>query len=411
MGQSSGFPIVGVGASAGGIPALEGFFKSMPDSPGAAFVIVTHLSPDRGSHLHEVIQRFTGMPVLIAADGATVEPDRVYVMPPNLVLTIAGGRLMTKPLGPAERERKPVDVFLGALARDQGELAVGVVLSGGDGDGTLGAKAIKERGGMTFAQTADESGPLNPDMPESAISAGLIDVAVPVDQMGARIEEFARRSASSPAAADDGAEPEGLDLRADRPAIFAILREQTGHDFSGYKPNTFMRRVQRRMQVQQIRAIPEYMALLRQDPTEVRNLFRDLLINVTSFFRDAEAFEALAKQVIPRLFEGRTAADVVRVWVPGCATGEETYSIAMLLVEQLTGLENPPRVQVFATDIDERAMAVARSARYPEALLESVSPARRERFFRKEGESFVLSGEVRELCIFSPHSVFRDPPF
>src|SRR5690606_32385527 len=172
-----------------------------------------------------------------------------------------------------------------------------------------------------------------------------------------------------------------------------------------------MRRVQRRMQVQQIRAIPEYMALLRQDPTEVRNLFRDLLINVTSFFRDVEAFEALAKQVIPRLFEGRTAADVVRVWVPGCATGEETYSIAMLLVEQQTGLENPPRVQVFATDIDERAMAVARSARYPEALLESVSPARRERFFRKEGESFVLSGEVRELCIFSPHSVFRDPPF
>src|SRR5690606_19717641 len=213
--------------------------------------IVTHLSPDRGSHLHEVIQRFTGMPVLIAADGATVEPDRVYVMPPNLVLTIAGGRLMTRPLGPAERERKPVDVFLGALARDQGELAVGVVLSGGDGDGTLGAKAIKQHGGMTFAQTADESGPLNPDMPESAISAGLIDVAVPVDQMGARIAEFARRSAASPSA-PDGAEPGGPDLHAVRPEIFAILREQTGHDFSGYKPNTLMRRGQRRMQVQQV---------------------------------------------------------------------------------------------------------------------------------------------------------------
>ncbi|MER8833482.1 CheR family methyltransferase [Mesorhizobium sp. M0909] len=408
--QNGRFPIVGVGASAGGIPAMEGLFKGLTGDTGMAFVVVTHLSPERESLLHEVIRRYTEMPVLVAEEGAAVQPDQVYVMPQNVVLTIRKGALSLRRPNTFNRERKPIDIFFSALAEDQGEYAVGIILSGGDSDGTLGARAIKEHGGLTIAQASNGSGPRNPDMPQSAISSGLIDIAAPAEQIGAKLQAFVRGFdvLNGLTEADDERKAE-IDRARDE--IYAILRSHSGHDFSGYKAKTFLRRVKRRMQITQLQSISTYIERLKRDPDEVAKLFRDLLINVTSFFRDAEAFKLLEDKIIPQIFEGRNASDAVRVWVPGCATGEEVFSIGMLMRERMEKLPAPPRVQIFATDIDEPALAVARAARYPEALLHGLSAERRQRFFHSDGESYVLAKEVRELCIFSPHSLIRDPPF
>ncbi len=405
-----GFPVVGIGASAGGVEALEGFFRGMPSAPGMAFVVVTHLGRGRVSVLNEIVARHTTLEVQVAADGLVVRPDRVYVLAVAGVLTIHGGVLRLAEPGTDRPERKPVDVFFSALALDQGEGAAGVVLSGGDGDGTLGIKAIKEHGGLALAQVADGDGPAHPGMPDSAIATGFVDFAVPAERMGAHLVAFARalRQPGGVAALLDA---QGTAAHGLRQEICDILRRQVGHDFAGYKPSTFGRRVERRMQVTQRETIEGYVALLRAEPAEVRLLFRDLLINVTDFFRDAEAFAALAEDVIPELFEGRGADETVRVWVPGCATGEEAYSLAMLLREHLDTLDVQPRVQIFATDIDEHALSVARAARYPLALLGSVSAARRQRFLVRDGAAFVLAREVREMCLFSLHSVLRDPPF
>ncbi|HEX3881084.1 MAG TPA: CheR family methyltransferase [Stellaceae bacterium] len=405
------FPIVGVGASAGGVEALEGFFRGLPAEPGIALVLVTHLSPNRESLLHEIVARYTRLPVHVAVHDMPVAVDHVYVLPADAALGIEGRRLQLRRNG-SRNERKPIDLFFSTLAVDIGERAAGIVLSGGDGDGTLGIKAIKERGGLTLAQIGDRFGPQHPDMPESAISTGLIDFAIPVESMGSKLVEFARGAPLLDGLADDPTQLDD-DQSIDQvvPEIYAILRSRIGHDFSGYKTRTFMRRLQRRMQVNQLDTLEGYAERLRQEPQEVSALFRDLLINVTTFFRDDAAFESLAREVVPKLFEGRGADETVRVWVPGCATGEEVFSIAILLREHIDKINAVPRVQVFATDIDERALSVARGARYPAPLLESVSPERRKRFFVADGGSFVVSTEIRELCVFSPHSVIRDPPF
>lgn len=408
--RSIKFPIVGVGASAGGIPAMEGLFKGITSQPGMAFVIITHLSPKRNSLLHEVIDRYTEMPVVVVEDGVAVEPDRVYVMPENVTLVIENGMLHLRRPNGLTQERKPIDIFFSALAEDQGEYAVGVILSGGDSDGTLGAKAIKERGGLTVAQAADGYGPRNPDMPQSAIASGLIDVAVPAEEIGAKLEAYARGFDALDGLTNEE-DVHTADIDQVREQIYGILRSHSGHDFSGYKTKTFLRRIKRRMQIAQIQSIGAYIDWLKKDPREVMNLFRDLLINVTNFFRDPDAFELLEQKIIPRLFDGKTASDTVRVWVPGCATGEEVFSIGILLREHMETLSAVPRVQIFATDIDEPALAVARAARYPEALMQGLSPERKQRFFNGDGESYVISNEIRELCIFSPHSVIRDPPF
>lgn len=409
--QSTSFPIVGIGASAGGIPAMEGLFRGMPDNPGAAFVIVTHLNPQHESLLHEVIGRYTTMPVLVAEDGAAIERNHVYVMPPNAIMTMAGGRLILRHPSAISRERKPIDIFFGALAEDQGEHSMAIILSGGDGDGTLGAKIVKERGGLTLAQAPDASGPHNPGMPESAIASGAIDMALPVADMGEQIAAFARSFGALAVLAEAEGEIDQAELAKNQQDIYAIIRNQTGHDFSGYKTKTFMRRVRRRMQVLHLKTLADYIEVLENNGDEVTNLFRDLMISVTNFFRDPEAFAVLEETVIPRLFEGRGPTDTVRIWVPGCATGEEVYSLAILMRERMDKLSNSPRVQIFATDIDEPALTVARSARYPKALLEGVTPERKARFFTCEGESYAVASVVRELCIFSPHSVVRDPPF
>ncbi|CAM2195922.1 two-component system, chemotaxis family, CheB/CheR fusion protein [Paraburkholderia kururiensis] len=412
MTSTSDFPVAGIGASAGGVEALEGFFRGVPDTPGLAFVVVTHLARDRESMLHDIVRRYTSMPVRVIEDGTPVEVDHIYVMGSDALLAIEEGVLRLTPQDPMRRERRPIDRFFGSLALDRNELAAGVVLSGGDHDGTLGIKAIKERGGLTLAQTADGFGPGHPDMPESAISSGLVDFAVPVEEMGGKLVEFARGLSSlDDVIRNPERETERQQLDDTRREIYGILRKQVGHDFSGYKVKTFVRRVQRRMQVLQIETPQAYLDRLRDDPQEVSALFRDLLINVTSFFRDPEAFDGLAAQVVPKLFEQRGPDEPVRVWVPGCATGEEVYSIAILLREYMDRAGGTRRAQIFATDIDERALMVARAARYPETLLEGVSAERRSRFFVPDGGSYLVAKEIRDMCIFSPHSVIRDPPF
>jgi two-component system CheB/CheR fusion protein len=411
MSEPDNFPIVGIGASAGGVEALEGFFRGLPNAPGVALVVVTHLSPDRESVLHEIIGRYTTCPVHVATNDMEVEINNIYVLPADAFLSIEKRRLQIRKRAD-RRERKPVDIFFASLANDVGELSAGIILSGGDSDGTLGVKAIKECGGLTLAQVADGFGPQHPDMPESAISTGLIDFALPVEEMGPKLVEFARSLEtldSIGATKNDVSDDSTIDQVM--PEICGILRNQIGHDFSGYKTKTFMRRVQRRIYMSQLKTMDAYLERLRQEPQEVSALFRDLLINVTNFFRDAEAFDGLAKLVVPKLFEGRGADETIRIWVPGCATGEEVFSIGILLREHMDTLTAIPRVQIFATDIDERALAVARAARYPLGLLDSVSEQRRKRFFLSDGGSAVVSKDVRDLCVFSPHSVLRDPPF
>jgi two-component system CheB/CheR fusion protein len=402
--------IVGIGASAGGIPAMEGLFRHGPSNGTTAFVVITHLSPQRESLLHQVIARLTSMPVHVVQDGVKVEAGNVYVMPENATLSISDGCLLLHPIDPLYRERKPIDMFFSALAEDQAENAVGIVLSGGDSDGTLGIKAIKEHGGVTLAQKHDGSGPRNPEMPESAISSGLVDFALPVEEMGEKLDQIA----GARAILDDvvqGQESEADRFRRAQDQISQLLRSHAGHDFSGYKSKTFLRRVARRMQFVQQQTIEAYIARLREDPAEVLALFRDLLINVTEFFRDADAFRTLEEKALPRLFDGRGADEAIRIWAPGCATGEEVFSLAILMRERADTFQSPPRIQIFATDIDEPALAVARAGRYPEQLLRKMSPERRQRHFINDGGGWVVRKQVRDLCIFSPHSLISDPPF
>lgn len=402
---------VGIGASAGGIPALEAFFQELPEKTGMAFIVITHLSPSRESLLHQVIAHHATIPVHVATNDMQIAPDNIYVMPENAVMSVTDGRLRLQVIDTAHRERKPIDVFFAALAIDQGERAVGIIMSGGDSDGTLGVKAIKEYGGMTFAQAGDGAGPKNPEMPSSAISSGLVDFAIPAGEMPAQLVRLAEGNDVLRTLVEGGEATGDDEMSRSRDEICELLRNQTGHDFSGYKVRTFTRRVSRRMNVRQIAAMESYLAELRRDPAEVMALFRDLLINVTSFFRDADAFAALETSVISPLFENGGAEDPIRVWVPGAATGEEVYSIGILLREKTESQTNPRKVQIFATDIDEPALGVARAGRYPETLLQGVSSERREKYFRRNGESFVICKDVREMCVFSPHSVISDPPF
>src|SRR6516165_2941354 len=351
--------------------------------------------------LAEILGRATGMPVIDAKDGEKVEAEHVYVMPSGASLTIRGGRLRLRRTGAADRERAPIDVFFNSLAEDQGEHAIGVVLSGGGHDGTLGIKAIKENGGLTVAQGTNVSRPRFTEMPSSAVAAGFVDLELPVEEIPERIIAYVRNwGAFDPEKPGDALAK-----------IYGLLRTRTGHDFSEYKERTFQRRVQRRMQVVQTTKLEDYAEQLRKEPDEVHALFRDLLIGVTDFFRDAVAFQTLETLVIPKLFEGRGADDEVRVWVAGCSTGEEAYSLAILLREQCEKLVSPPKIQIFATDIDEQAMSIARAARYPANLVKEVSPERLKRFFVHETGTYRVVKELRDMCIFSTHRVIRDPAF
>ncbi len=405
--NESAFPIVGIGASAGGIDAFHNFFNHMPGNCGMAFIILLHLPADRKSLLPEILARWTSMRVLAGRNGALIETNCVYVPPPHSLVSVSDGHLVVQnPPETNDRLFRPIDGFFDSLASSLRERAVGIVLSGTGSDGALGLKAIKECGGLTLAQGTDGSAPQYAEMPAGAIATGAVDLVVPVEEMPLHLMRLKLNGA---AVAKE--EKDGNQLDAMRLEICGILRAALGHDFSGYRPATFIRRVERRMRVLSVASLPAYVKRLKCDHDEVQLLFRDLLIRVTSFFRDEETFKALESKVIPQLFESKKADGAVRLWVPGCATGEEAYTLAMLLREQMDKIKGAPKVQLFATDIDDSSIATARLGRYPPTLLDGLAIERRNRFFVTSQGSYVVSKEVRDLCTFSTHSLVRDPPF
>ncbi len=406
--RKSVLKIVGIGASAGGVEAFRLFFEKMPANSGFAFVVILHLAPDRKSLLPEILARWTKMPVLAAADDLLVQADHVYVVPPGTAATLTQGRLRLRQLTTAERHQaSTIDVFFDSLAADLKERAIGIILSGTGHDGALGMKAIREVGGVTIAQGSDGTVPLYAGMPDSAIATGAVDRVIPVEEIPELLvasQTVAEMLYLSPAISEDAIEQHRRD-------ICRVLQERIGHDFSRYKDKTFMRRVNRRMQVLNLTDYAAYVARLEGDRDENVLLFRDLLIGVTSFFRDAETFALLARDYIPGLFKGKSAINAVRVWVAACATGEEAYSLAILLHEYADTLDTAPQIMVFASDLDELAIATARVGRYPATLLQDMSPERLARFFVKTESGYVVTKEIRDICTFSPHSLIRDPPF
>ncbi len=407
--------VVGIGASAGGVEALTDFFAHVPLNSGMAYLVVLHLLPGHVSRLPEIIGRVTAMPVVQATDGSEIEPDHVYIIPPDSLMSVVDGRLHVQEPSMPGHGQMPIDFLLSSMAAEFGRRAVGVVLSGAGSDGALGLKAIKQADGFAVAQGSNGSKPRHTEMPHAAIAATAVDLVLPAEHMAERIASLPTVPPEpEPADGVDDEEsvpPEARTQIADlMPVICNLLRMQLGHDFSGYKRPTFMRRVHRRMQFLGLDAV-EYVDRLQTDHQEVSLLFHDLLIGVTSFFRDPETFEALRKTIIPQLFAGKAKDSVVRVWVPGCATGEEAYSIAMLMREYMMTMPAAPRVQIFATDLDEAAIALARAGRYPTALVKAVPEEFLTRFFTAIDGSYAVTKDIRELCTFSVHSLIRDPPF
>ena len=403
-----GFPIVGIGASAGGLKAFEAFFAAIAGETGMAYVLVQHLAPDHKSILSELIKRHTRMPVQQVEDGVTVRPDCAYIIPPSLDMALLDGRLHLLQPGAPRGLRLPIDFFFRSLAQDQQERAICVVLSGSGSDGTLGARAVKGEGGLVLAQTPSTAA--YDSMPRSIIATGLVDFVLAPGEMPQQIRRYVGHAFRKAPAAPAGPPAKAEDSLA---KIGILLRDATSHDFSQYKQSTLVRRIERRMALHQIARQDDYIGYLQRDPAEIAALFQDLLIGVTSFFRDPDAFAALEQEAIPRLFAGKPADAPVRVWIPGCSTGEEAYSIAILLQEYQETLRQPFRVQVFATDIDARAIAQGRAGVYPASIATDVSPERLTRFFAldPEAEVYRIQKAIRDLLVFSEQDLIRDPPF
>ena len=407
---AAGFPIVGIGASAGGLAAFEAFFSGMPANadPGMAFVLVQHLAPDHKSILTELIQRYTRMQVLEVKDGMAVRPNCAYIIPPNHDMAFLNGKLhLLEPAAP-RGQRLPIDFFFRSLAQDQHERAICIVLSGTGSDGTLGVRAIKGEGGMALAQKPESTE--YDGMPRSALATGLVDYELPPAEMAAQLMAYAAHAFAPPLLP---AAPPSHRTENTLNKIFILLRTHTGHDFSQYKPSTINRRIERRMAIQQIETLEEYVKYMQQTPAEAEALFRDLLIGVTHFFRDPDAFLALEKQAIPALFADKPPGSVIRVCVPACSTGEEAYSIAILLAEYQETTQQRFQVQLFATDIDRQAIATARAGLYPASIATDLSPERLARFFTAEsgGSAYRISKGIRDLMVFSEQDVIKDPPF
>ncbi|MEI7733313.1 MAG: chemotaxis protein CheB [Verrucomicrobiota bacterium] len=403
------FPIVGIGASAGGLEALEQFLAGVPAGSGMAFVIVQHLCPTRQGIMPQLLQRSTPMKVVQVKDRTAVQPDCVYVIPPNKDLSILHGVLhLLAPMAPRGL-RLPIDSFLRSLAQDQQEHSIGVILSGMGSDGTLGLRAIKEKAGVVLVQ--EPATAKFDSMPRSAIEAGLADIVAPVAELPGRILAYLKRTPLL-------VEPElALEDKAQSALDKAIilLRARTGHDFSQYKRNTLYRRIERRMGIHQIDRIPAYIRYLQENSQELDLLFKELLIGVTSFFRDPATWAHLAEETLPALLASRAPGHALRAWVPGCSTGEEAYSLAIVFKEALELAKPKPKLnfalQIFATDLDRDAIDKARQGLYPENIAADISPERLSRFFAKEAHGYRVRKEIRELVIFAPQNLIMDPPF
>src|SRR5487761_182155 len=405
--DSSFFPIVGIGASAGGLEALTQLLKYLPADTGMGFVVVQHLAPQHQSLLTELLSRATRIPVTEVTDGKQVEANHVYVIPPNTDMAISNGVLRLKRREASTGLHLPVDYFLTCLAEDRGNKAIGVILSGSASDGTLGLKAIKAEGGITFAQ--EEKSAKFDSMPHSAIAAGYADFVLSprgIAQELARIGRHPYLSPAEPVQAEETAPmpPGGLNR------VFALLREANGVDFGQYKQTTITRRIKRRMVLRNIKHLQDYVRSLESNRGEVEALYRDMLISVTAFFREPEVFEALKRKVFPKLMAGRSP-DPLRIWVPGCSTGEEAYSIAICALEFLAAVKSEPGIQIFATDISDGALEQARLGRYTESEVSGISPERLQRFFIKVNGDYQIGKSMREMCVFARQNVIKDPPF
>ena len=402
-----GFPVVGIGASAGGLEALEQFLTHVPAGSGLALVIVQHLDPTHKGIMPELLQRVTDMEVIQVKDRTKVRPDQVYVIPPNKDMSILHGMLhLLEPAAPRGL-RLPIDFFLRSLAQDQQERSVGVILSGMGSDGTLGLRAIKEKAGVVLVQ--DPASAKFDGMPRSAIDAGLADIVAPAEELPAKLIAYLKRS---PLIVRSSEPLEDKTQSALEKAVI-LLRAHTGHDFSLYKRNTLHRRIERRMGIHQIGKMASYVRYLQVNPQELDLLFKELLIGVTNFFRDPAAWDQLRDQAIPNLLANREAGHALRAWVAACSTGEEAYSLAMVFKEALerAAVKGNFALQIFATDLDRDAIDKARQGLFPHNIAADVTPERLARFFSKEDHGYRVSKEIRDMVIFAPQNLVMDPPF
>ena len=402
------FPVVGIGASAGGLEAFTKLLKHLPNDTGMAFVLVQHLDPTHASALTEILSRATAMPVTEVKDGMRVEPNRVYVIPPNADMAILHDTLSLMPRSEDHGLHLPIDYFLRSLAEDRRGRAVGVILSGTASDGTQGLKAIKAEGGITFAQ--DQQSAKYDGMPHSAMMSGFVDCVLPPEGIARELARLSRHPyvmLSREAQAGEWASAEIDFLNK----IFILLRTHTGVDFTDYKHATIRRRIQRRMLLHKIDPMDQYVQFLQQHADEVEALYQDLLINVTGFFRDPDSFRALRKRMFPRLLKNRGPDQALRVWVPGCSTGEEAYSIAISLLESIGDKRAEIPVQIFATDISGAAIEKARAGVYPNSIEQEVSAERLRRFFVQVDRGYQIKKMVREMCVFARQNAVKDPPF
>jgi two-component system CheB/CheR fusion protein len=412
------FPVIGIGASAGGLESLIRFFEQLPAQVGMAFVVILHLSPKHESNAAEILQRATRLPVRQVSDATAIEVDHVYVIPPGVELTMDDGHLRATPSARVKGRHVTVDVFFRTLAEAHRQRAVCIVMSGTGSDGAVGLTRVKELGGVAMAQAPDDAA--HDGMPLAAIGTGMVDIVLPAVDMGERLIDLWRnaRQIRMPDAAEVGAfvQPPQTQAAAELAEkalqeIMTLLRTYTRHDFRQYKRATVLRRIERRLQVNRLVDLPAYRDFLRDHPEEAAPLLRDMLISVTSFFRDRDAFEALEREALPGLIERRQPGEQVRAWVAGCATGEEAYSLSILLREQADLQGKALDIQVFATDIDERAIATARKGVYAQGIVEDMSPGRLRQFFVKDHDQYRVTTAVREPVLFASHNLLRDPPF
>ena len=397
------FPIVAIGASAGGLEAFSNLLRSLPADPGLALVFIPHLDPTHESAMVELLSRTTRLPVLQAADGIRAQRDSVYVLPPDSDMSISDGVLHLVKREASRGHHMPIDSFFCSLAEDQASNAIGVILSGTANDGTVGLSAIKHGGGVTFAQNLESA--KYDGMPNSAVRAGVVDHVLPPEHIARELVQMGQhRRTELPRAPFDG---KGSQLKE----IFRLLKSFSKVDFVDYKEATIQRRILRRMNIHQLSDLSDYVKILRSDAREVEALYRDVLINVTSFFRNPEVFESLRDVVYPKILTAHSTSEPVRVWVPGCATGEEPYSHAIALVEMLSELRMDVPIQIFGTDLSEAAIQRARAGLYKESIAGEISEVRLRRFFHRARGGYQISKSIRDMCVFARQNVFNDPPF
>lgn len=401
--ETDHFYVVGIGASAGGLDAFEKFFRNMPSDSGMAFVLVPHLDPKHKSMLGELLKRFTQMQISEALNGMKVEPNALYIIPPNKEMTIVEGKLKLFKPTEARGARHSIDSFFRSMAKDLGERAIGLVLSGTGTEGSLGLRAIKGEGGLAIVQ--DPKTAQYPGMPESAIATGIADYIFSPDKVAKYLVDYVRLIQGPPPE-----KPEDKPVDSLR-AIYGLIRSQTGIDFSLYKQNTIMRRIEKRKAIHQIEDIQDYIVYLKSNPHEVDALVKEFLIRVTNFFRDSEAFEILKSEVLPQIISGKTDDEPLRVWVPGCSTGEEAYSLAIVIREAMNHTKKTVPVQIFATDIDSNAIEQARIGLYTDNISVDVSPERLSHFFVRQENGYKARAELREMVVFAVHNLIKDPPF